>query len=147
MQVALGLEDWKTWAVVVNMSRHQHHGRNGRNQTSSYGSGAPAYSYGPLQQAPVAPYGQQMNPVFGQPSSQGGYGQQVMPHQQPSSYGVNRGQELQYLQAEEHRHRQNEHLAEMGAVGAVAFAAVSSCKIYLNLLVLFSEMQIKIQFV
>jgi len=50
----------------------------------------------------------------------------VMPYQQPSGYGGYPGQELQYLQAEEHRHRQNEHGAEMGALGAVAFAAVSS---------------------
>jgi hypothetical protein len=34
-------------------------------------------------------------------------------------------QQYQNLQAEEHRHKQHENGAEMGALGAVAFAAVS----------------------
>jgi hypothetical protein len=112
---------------MLNHHRHGHHGQ----QSSSYGNGAPTYNYDPLQQAP-APYGQQMAPAYGQQAAyggygqqpygaQGGYGQQVMPYQQSGP-----GQDLQSLQAQEHRHRQNEHRAEMGALGAVAFAAVSS---------------------
>jgi hypothetical protein len=80
---------------------------------------APAYG----QQAAYGGYGQQ---PYG---AQGGYGPQVMPYQQ-SGYP---GQNLQSLQAEEHRHRQNEHLAEVGALGAAAFAAVSSITLYLHL--------------
>jgi len=34
-------------------------------------------------------------------------------------------QQYQNLQAEEHRHKQHEHRAEMGAFGAAVFAAVS----------------------
>ncbi len=65
-------------------------------------------AYGQQQMVPE-PYGMQ---GFQQP----GYGQQqVMPY--PGQYNN--------LQAEEHRLKQNEHLAEMGAVGALAFAAVS----------------------
>jgi hypothetical protein len=111
------------------MSDHRHHGRRGRHGHDSYGNDAPTYNYDPMQQAP-GPYGQQMAPAYGQPyGAQGGYGPQVMPYQQ-SGYGGYPGQDLQ---AEEHRHRQNEHLAEMGGLGAVAFAAVSSIALYLHL--------------
>jgi hypothetical protein len=121
--------------------RHDCHGRRGRHHqdSSSDGNGAPTYNFDPMQQGP-GPYGQQMAPAYGQQAAYGGYGQQpygaqggygpqVMPYQQ-SGYP---GQNLQSLQAEEHRHRQNEHLAEVGALGAVAFAAVSSIALYLHL--------------
>jgi hypothetical protein len=39
--------------------------------------------------------------------------------------GMYPDQQYQNLQAEEHRHKQNEHMAEMGALGTAAFAAVS----------------------
>jgi hypothetical protein len=39
--------------------------------------------------------------------------------------GMYPDQQYQNLQAEEHRHKQNEHRAEMGALGTAAFAAVS----------------------
>jgi hypothetical protein len=39
--------------------------------------------------------------------------------------GMYPDQQYQNLQAEEHRHKQHEHMAEMGALGAAAFAAVS----------------------
>lgn len=114
---------------------HKHHGHHGHQQdSSSYNYGAPVYEYNPLQQS-VPPYGQ-VGPYNGygapggNPYGQGnsaygaGYGGQSMtPYQ--GGYSGNQGQEMQYLQAEEQRHRQNEHRAEMGALGAVAFAAVS----------------------
>lgn len=116
---------------------HKHHGHHGRQQEeSSYNYGAPVYEYNPLQQG-VPPYGQQSAPGYGQVSPYNGYGapggnpygqeysayggQSVTPYQ--GGYGGNQGQEMQYLQAEEQRHRQNEHRAEMGALGAVTFAA------------------------
>ncbi len=39
--------------------------------------------------------------------------------------GMYPDQQYQNLQAEEHRHKQNQHRAEMGALGTAAFAAVS----------------------
>jgi hypothetical protein len=39
--------------------------------------------------------------------------------------GMYPDQQYQNLQAEEHRHKKNEHRAEMGALGTGAFAAVS----------------------
>jgi hypothetical protein len=39
--------------------------------------------------------------------------------------GMYPDQQYQNLQAEEHRHKQNEHRAEMGALGTATFAAVS----------------------
>jgi hypothetical protein len=39
--------------------------------------------------------------------------------------GMYPDQQYQNLQAEEHRHKQHEHRAEMGAAGAAVFAAVS----------------------
>ena len=118
---------------------HKHHGHHGHQQeSSSYNYGAPVYEYNPLQQG-VPPYGQQSAPGYGQVSPYNGYGapggnpygqeysayggQSVTPYQ--GGYGGNQGQEMQYLQAEEQRHRQNEHRAELGALGAVTFAAVS----------------------
>lgn len=107
---------------------HKHHGHHGHQQeSSSYNYGAPVYEYNPLQQsAPgygqVSPYNGYGAPG-GNPYGQEYGGQSVTPYQ--GGYGGNQGQEMQYLQAEEQRHRQNEHRAEMGALGAVAFAAVS----------------------
>ena len=119
--------------------RHGHHGQQYAGESSAYGYGAPTYNYDPLQQG--SSYGQQIVPSpYGPPAPYGGgyevagygqqpyygeqgYGQQVMPYQ--GGYGGYPGQEMQYLQAEEHWHRQNEHRAEVGALGAVAFAAVS----------------------
>ena len=72
-------------------------------------------AYGQQQMVPE-PYGMQgfQQPgYYGAPTSYGQ--QQVMPY--PGQYNN--------LQAEEHRLKQNEHRAEMGAVGALAFAAVS----------------------
>jgi hypothetical protein len=39
--------------------------------------------------------------------------------------GLYPNQQYQNLQAEEHRHKQHEHRAEMGALGTAVFAAVS----------------------
>lgn len=114
--------------------RHGHHGKQGA-AAPPYSYGAPGYNYNPLQQTAPA-YGQQIVP---------GYGQQVVPtsgqqYGSSSGYGVPYGgqqqvapyqaggqeQNLQFLRAEEKRHRQNEHRAGVGALGALAFAAVSS---------------------
>ncbi len=75
-----------------------------------YGTAPPAGSYYP---APGPYYGgnpqMMMQPVQGLGGAPGMY-----PDQQ-----------YQNLQAEEHRHKQHEHRAEMGALGAAVFAAVS----------------------
>ncbi len=74
-----------------------------------YGAAPPA---GPYYPAPGPYYGgnpQMMQPVQGLGGARGMY-----PDQQ-----------YQNLRAEEHRHKQNEHRAEMGALGTAAFAAVS----------------------
>ncbi|KAH8973448.1 hypothetical protein BDL97_01G048700 [Sphagnum fallax] len=75
-----------------------------------YGAAPPA---GPYYPAPGPYYGgnpeMMMRPVQGLGGAPGMY-----PDQQ-----------YQNLQAEEHRHKKNEHRAEMGALGTGAFAAVS----------------------
>ncbi len=75
-----------------------------------YGAAPPA---GPYYPAPGPYYGgnpeMTMRPVQGLGGARGMY-----PDQQ-----------YQNLQAEEHRHKQNQHRAEMGALGTGAFAAVS----------------------
>lgn len=102
-----------------NMSYQYHHGGS-----SPYGHSAPTYNYNPLHQAQAGPYGQQIVPAYPPPA----------PYAQQPPYGYGSGQQLtpyqggaqsQHLQAEEQRHRQNEHRAAIGAIGAVAFAAVS----------------------
>ncbi len=75
-----------------------------------YGAAPPA---GPYYPAPGPYYGgnpeMMMRPVQGLGGAPGMY-----PDQQ-----------YQNLQAEEHRHKQNEHRAELGALGTAVFAAVS----------------------
>ncbi|CAK9857619.1 unnamed protein product [Sphagnum jensenii] len=76
---------------------------------------APGYGAAP----PAGPYYPAPGPYYG------GNPQMMM---QPVQWlggapGMNPDQQYQNLQAEEHRHKQNEHRAEMGALGTAAFAA------------------------
>ncbi len=96
------------------------HNRRHQRQTAS----APAYyplvpGYGAAP--PAGPYYPAPGPYYG--------GNPEMMMQPVQGLGGARAmypdQEYQNLQAEEHRHKQNEHRAEMGALGTAAFAAVS----------------------
>ncbi len=87
-------------------------------------AGAPAYyplapGYGAAP--PAGPYYPAPGPYYG--------GNSQMMMQPVQGLGGDRGmypdQQYQNLQTEEHRHKQNEHRAEMGALGTAAFAAVS----------------------
>ncbi len=87
-------------------------------------AGAPAYyplapGYGAAP--PAGPYYPAPGPYYG------GNSQMMMQPVQglDGARGMYPDQQYQNLQAEEHRHKQNEHRAEMGALGTAAFAAVS----------------------
>ncbi len=100
---------------MSHLHNHRHQGQ---------GAGAPAYyplapGYGAAP--PAGPYFQAPGPYYGG-------NPQMMP--QPvqglgGAPGMYPEQQHQNLQAEEHRHKQNEHRAEMGALGSAVFAAVS----------------------
>lgn len=126
---------------------HHHHGHHGHHgQQSEYGNysygdyGQPAsgdYGYSQPQGGLVPFYPEQRGQAYNSYGSgygnsyESGYGaQQMTPYE--GGYGAGygaagnyEGQQYQYLQAEEEKHRRNEHRAEAGALGAVAFAAVS----------------------
>ncbi len=87
-------------------------------------AGAPAYyplapGYGAAP--PAGPYYPAPGPYYG------GNPQMMMQPVQGlgGAPGMYPDQQYQNLQAEEHRHKQNEHRAEMGALGTAVFAAVS----------------------
>ncbi len=94
------------------------------NRHQGQGAGAPAYyplapGYGAAP--PAGSYYPAPGPYYG--------GNPQMMMQPVQGLGGDRGmypdQQYQNLQAEEHRHKQNEHRAEMGALGTAVFAAVS----------------------
>ncbi len=87
-------------------------------------AGAPAYyplapGYGAAP--PAGPYYPAPGPYYG------GNPQMMMQPAQGlgGAPGMYPDQQYQNIQAEEHRHKQHEHRAEMGALGVAAFAAVS----------------------
>jgi hypothetical protein len=59
------------------------------------------------------------------PVPYGGYSQMMPVQGLGGAPGLYQEQQYHQMQAQEHRHKQNEHRAEVGALGAAAFAAVS----------------------
>ncbi len=125
-----------TAPATMSHHHHGHHGHHHHNhhhhdqQSLEYGYGAapimPGAGFGYNQsQMMASPYAVQAPPY-----NNNGYGYgAVSPYQSSGSAAMyqeeQRMQQLHYLQAEEHRHKQHEHRAAVGALGAAAFGLVS----------------------